>query len=53
MSYFNKTIECMSFEDKNNFIKNLRDVVGRVYNNVLPYKEKMDEIGLKPSDIRE
>lgn len=53
MSYFNKTIECMSFEDKKQLLsKNLRDVVGRVYNNVLPYKEKMDEIGLKPSDIR-
>ena len=53
MSYFNKTIECMSFEDKKQLLsKNLRDVVGRVYNNVLPYKEKMDEIGLKPSDIK-
>ena len=53
MSYFNKTIECMSFEDKKQLLsKNLRDVVRRVYNNVLPYKEKMDEIGLKPSDIK-
>lgn len=53
MSYFNKTIECMSFEDKKQLLsKNLIDVVRRVYNNVLPYKEKMDEIGLKPSDIK-
>ena len=53
MSYFNKTIECMSFEDKKQLLsKNLIDVVGRVYNNVLQYKEKMDEIGLKPSDIK-
>ncbi|HHX48872.1 MAG TPA: phenylacetate--CoA ligase [Clostridiales bacterium] len=52
MSYFDKTIECMSYNDKKNILsKNLKNVVEHVYNNVLPYRKKMDEIGLKPSDI--
>ena len=30
----------------------LRDTVARVYENVLPYREKMDKIGIKPEDIK-
>ncbi|MEG0770841.1 MAG: phenylacetate--CoA ligase [Clostridia bacterium] len=32
--------------------KNLRDTVKRVYENVPYYAKKMDDIGLKPSDIK-
>ena len=53
MSYiFNEKIECMSKEDKKAYQgKKLREVVERVYNNVAPYRAKMDAIGLKPEDI--
>ena len=31
--------------------KRLRATVERVYNNVAPYRKKMDDIGLTPADI--
>ncbi len=34
-------------------LKRLQQVVTRVYQNVEPYRKKMDEAGIKPEDIRE
>ena len=33
-------------------LQRLQETVKRVYDKVLPYREKMDKIGLKPSDIK-
>lgn len=33
-------------------LEKLKKVVARVYENVAPYRAKMDEIGLKPEDIK-
>ncbi len=33
-------------------LERLRETVARVYENVRPYREKMDEAGVKPQDIR-
>ncbi len=33
-------------------LSRLKETVNRVYEKVLPYKKKMDEIGLKPDDIK-
>lgn len=33
-------------------LKRLQQVVERVYQNVPPYRKKMDEVGVKPGDIR-
>ena len=33
-------------------LKRLQETVKRVYDKVMPYREKMDKIGLKPSDIK-
>ena len=33
-------------------LERLQETVNRVYNNVLPYKKKMDDLGIKPSDIK-
>ena len=50
---WNKDIECMS---RDNMWKlqseRLRELVQRVYNNVSFYRKRMDESGVKPSDIK-
>lgn len=33
-------------------LERLKETVNRVYNKVLPYRKKMDAIGLKPEDIK-
>jgi phenylacetate-CoA ligase len=33
-------------------LERLKETVARVYDKVLPYRKKMDEIGLKPEDIK-
>ncbi len=33
-------------------LERLKETVNRVYDKVLPYRKKMDELGLKPSDIK-
>ena len=33
-------------------LERLKETVNRVYEKVLPYREKMDKIGLKPDDIK-
>lgn len=51
--YYNKQAECMSLEEKKVLqSERLKAVVARVYNNVPTYRAKMDEIGLKPEDIK-
>ena len=53
MEYYNKEMECMSLSDKKELqSKRLIDTVQKVYDNVKTYREKMDKIGLKPSDIK-
>jgi phenylacetate-CoA ligase len=49
---WNKEIECMSREEMRILQgKRLKELVIRVYNNVEFYKRRMDEMGVKPSDI--
>lgn len=53
MKYFSPTYECMSREELTALqSERLRTVVERVYNNVPSYRKKMDEKGVKPSDIK-
>ena len=50
---WNKEIECMSREEMRALQgKRLQELVNRVYNNVPFYRNKMDETGVKPSDIQ-
>ncbi len=50
---FNPEFECMTRSEMENLqSERLRKTVERVYNNCAPYRAKMDEIKLKPSDIR-
>lgn len=53
MQYFNERIETMSLEEKRELQgKDLREIVERVYHTVRPYREKMEAVKLKPSDIK-
>lgn len=53
MYIYDKTTECMSVEEKKILqSERLKEVVKRVYDNVPTYRRKMDDIKLKPSDIR-
>ncbi len=53
MNYYNKEKECMPFAEKKALqSQRLRQVVKNVYDNVKTYRKKMDEIKLKPSDIK-
>ncbi|HKL93908.1 MAG TPA: phenylacetate--CoA ligase [Clostridia bacterium] len=53
MKYYNEKIETMStLEMRSLQSERLAEVVARVYNNVPYYRAKMDEIKLKPSDIK-
>lgn len=50
---WNEKIECMSREEMRTLqSEKLIDLVNRVYTNVDFYRRKMDEIGIKPSDIQ-
>ncbi len=53
MSYFNIAIECAS-QDVLREIQSerLRDIVKRNYENVPLYRQKLDELGIKPEDIK-
>lgn len=52
MKYFNRQYECMSRSELENLqSERLKKVVKNVYDNVKPYREKMDEKKLKPADI--
>jgi len=49
---WNEKIECMGRDEMHALqSKNLKSLVDRVYNNVPFYRKRMDEIGVKPSDI--
>ncbi len=53
MKYFNKDIECAprhEIEALQSF--RLSQQIRRVYENVKPYREKMDKAGVKPEDIK-
>ncbi|MGN0597671.1 MAG: phenylacetate--CoA ligase family protein [Ruminiclostridium sp.] len=53
MNYFNKEIECAprhEIEALQSF--RLSQQIRRVYENVAPYRKKMDEAGVKPEDIK-
>ena len=53
MAIWNEKFETMSREDMREWQgAHLRSTVKRVYENVVPYRAKMDAIGLKPEDIR-
>ncbi|MGN0201507.1 MAG: phenylacetate--CoA ligase family protein [Candidatus Cryptobacteroides sp.] len=50
---FNPQMECMSREDMRKLqSERLRDTVKRCYEKVPFYKRKMDELGVKPEDIK-
>jgi phenylacetate-CoA ligase len=50
---WNKEIECMGRDEMRALQGNrLHELVNRVYNNVEFYKRRMDDIGVKPSDIQ-
>lgn len=53
MKYWNESMECMSVEERRLLqSERLAKLVERVYSNVAPYRKRMDEIGLKPDDIK-
>lgn len=50
---WNKEIECMNRSEMRKLqSKKLIELVNRVYNNVPFYQKRMDEMGVKPSDIQ-
>ena len=51
--YWNERVETMGAEERRALqSERLRDCVRRVYDNVEPYRKKMQAIGLEPGDIR-
>lgn len=53
MKYYDEKIETMSRSEMSAMqSERLKEVVARVYNNAPYYRAKMDEIGLKPKDIK-
>ena len=50
---WNKNIECMSRAEMRELqSERLRELVQRVYDNVPFYQKKMDNAGVKPTDIK-
>jgi len=50
---WNKEIECLSREEMRKLQgERLKELVNRVYSNVEFYRRRMDEMGVKPSDIQ-
>lgn len=50
---YSPEIETLSREKMQELqLSRLKGTVERVYNNVPFYKEKLDELGIKPSDIK-
>lgn len=53
MAIWNKEIETMPREQLEELqLKRLQETVTRVYENVKPYREKMEKAGIKPEDIK-
>ena len=52
--FYNEKMETLSREEMKKIqSERLRDCVRRVYENVAPYRARMDEAGVKPEDIRD
>ena len=50
---WNKSIECLDRESMRKLQgERLRSVVERVYHNCAPYRERMQQAGVLPEDIR-
>ncbi|HQG67792.1 MAG TPA: phenylacetate--CoA ligase, partial [Paludibacteraceae bacterium] len=50
---WNEEIECMSSSEMRKLqSERLKELVNKVYQNVEFYRKKMDEKGIRPSDIR-
>ena len=53
MEYYNRIIETMPREEMRKLqSERLADCVKRAYDNVAPYRAKMDEAGIQPGDIK-
>ena len=53
MAIWNKTKECMSFDERAELQgRRLHKIVDYVYHNTSFYREKMQELGVEPDDIR-
>ena len=53
MKYWDEKHECMGREEMRALqSERLVETVKRVYEHQAPYRKKMDEIGLKPEDIK-
>lgn len=53
MLYWNPKYECIDREELEALqLARLKETVERVYNNVKPYREKMQAIGMMPGDIK-
>ena len=53
MKYWNEKMECMSPDERQVLqSERLVQLVKRVYDNVAPYRKKMEAIGLEPGDIK-
>ncbi|MEG2377677.1 MAG: phenylacetate--CoA ligase, partial [Clostridia bacterium] len=51
---FNEKMETLSRDEMSALQSaRLRDCVSRVYNNVAPYRARMDKVGVRPEDIRD
>lgn len=51
--YYQEELECMPVEQRKQLQSDrLVKLVEKMYNNVPTYRKKMDEVGLKPSDIK-
>ncbi|MBA4392778.1 MAG: phenylacetate--CoA ligase [Desulfobacca sp.] len=52
--YWDEKFETMSFEEMESFqLKQLQETVAWVYEKIPFYKRRLDELGVKPSDIKE
>lgn len=50
---WNKEAECMSAHEKEELqLKRLKDIVQKAYENVPYYRERLDDVGVKPADIQ-
>ena len=53
MNYFQKDIECMSRNKMNELqLERLKHTVAYAYEHTPLYRKRLDEVGVKPSDIQ-
>ena len=54
MKYFQPELECMSRNELNALqLSRLQEQVRYLYDNVLPYRRKMEAVGVTPEDIKQ